>query len=63
MPFLNIGVTLLASHLYGNIPVLMDALNIPVGDGAITLAAIFSYLFGILSKPGDFFSSIVLNSR
>jgi hypothetical protein len=29
----------------GNIPVLIDAANIPVNEGAITVAAIFSNLF------------------
>jgi hypothetical protein len=61
VPLLKIGVTLLAFHSYGNIPVLIDAANIPVSEGAITVAAIFSNLFGILSKPSDFLSSIPLS--
>ena len=62
MLLLNTGVTLLAFHSYGNIPVLMDAVNSPVNEGAITLAAIFRNLFGILSKPADFLSSNVVSS-
>jgi uncharacterized membrane protein len=57
-PLLNIGVTLLAFHSLGNIPVRIDAENIPVNEGATTCAAIFSNLLGILSNPTDFFSSI-----
>jgi hypothetical protein len=36
--------------------------NIPVNEGAITLAAIFRNLFGILSKPAGFSSSKVVSS-
>jgi hypothetical protein len=62
VPLLKIAVTLLAFHSYGNIAVLFDAANIPVSEGAITVAAIFSNLFGILSKPSDFLSYIPLSS-
>jgi hypothetical protein len=61
VPLIKIGVTLLAFYSYGNIPALIDAANIPVSEGAITVAAIFSNLFGILSKPFDFLSSIPLS--
>ena len=36
--------------------------NITVEEGATTSAAIFNNLFGILSRPTDFFSSIDINN-
>ena len=50
-------------HSRGNIPVLIDAVNISFKEGAITSAAIFNNLFGMLSRPTDFFSSILLSSQ
>ena len=40
----------------------MDWINILVSEGATTSAAIFKSLFGMLSRPADFFSSIVFNN-
>ena len=46
----------------GNTLVIMDWVNITVKEGATTSAAIFNNLFGILSRPTDFFSSIDINN-
>ena len=37
-------------------------MNILVSEGATTSAAIFKSLFVMLSRPADFFSSIVFNN-
>ena len=55
---LCIGVTLLAFHSNGNTPARIEAENIPVREGAIT---IFNSLFGTSSKQVEYFSSGVVS--
>ena len=57
---LCIGVTLLAFHSNGNTTARIQAENIPVREGAIT---IFNSLFGISSKQADFCSFLIFHGK
>lgn len=62
-PFLKIGVKLAHFHSLGNVPAVIDLLNMCAKRDATMSAANFKSLQGILSNPVAFLMSSVFNYR